>query len=358
MEKQEDEVGAVPTIEYEFTAIPTKLMMMLDNNCRSMLFTLIQLSSYYSESDGYFYRSNELLQLESSMSKNLVIATMDTLYMNGIVDIKSIGCGKGKKTNRIKINFNQFKKYEEIKIDTILNDPTKRIRTVDYKWNYSPSYLKVSKECEKTCEEKCEGMCEKVNTNIDNIKNKNNKENNNIINNIKENIIRKQEENNHDFVNASSYLVKDDADDVKKDTSIEEIPFINKAPNAICASVGADITSNNEESEQIPTCTKENSDTSTKRKEISITPTSDKECCMAKPTVSPIELLEEAKKQLQLAETFGELEDAFLKYKPQMKEFGGFYFKSLLNCQQECEKKFYHSSTEQYSGIGRLSFPI
>lgn len=42
----ENEIG------YQFNAIPLNLMACCDLNCRSMLWTLVQLSSYYADSDG------------------------------------------------------------------------------------------------------------------------------------------------------------------------------------------------------------------------------------------------------------------------------------------------------------------
>lgn len=80
--------------DYQFTAMPTNLMACMDLNCRSMLFTLIQLSSYYAKEDGWFFRTNEDLRIESQLSENLVRATLSTLYSIGIVDVKTVGKGK------------------------------------------------------------------------------------------------------------------------------------------------------------------------------------------------------------------------------------------------------------------------
>lgn len=135
MEKNEKQ------IEYQFTAIPTMLYLLLDNNCRSMLFTLIQLSTYYSNAEGYFYRSNEDLQSESNLSKNLVIATIDTLYINNIVEVKTIGKCKGKYTNLYKLNFEKIVEFDKLSIEDAKN-PSNKIETVAYKNNYQPQYIK------------------------------------------------------------------------------------------------------------------------------------------------------------------------------------------------------------------------
>lgn len=78
-------------INYQFTQVPTKLMILLDVNCRSMLFTLCQLASHYADKNGIFFRTNADLSAESRLSQKLVIATIDTLYTHGIVEIWSVG---------------------------------------------------------------------------------------------------------------------------------------------------------------------------------------------------------------------------------------------------------------------------
>lgn len=194
-------------IEYQFTAVPTTLFLLLDNNCRSMLFTLIQLSTMYSNSDRYFYRSNEDLQSQSNLSKNLVIATIDTLYINKIVDVKTVGKSKGKYTNEYKLNFDKIKEYDKLSIEDTKN-PSNKIAIVDYKNNYQPQYIKdyliENEEDNNECKEprkrtRKEARKEtrkrvrkeprkKVNTNIYNIDNIESLENKDNIDNIKDNI--------------------------------------------------------------------------------------------------------------------------------------------------------------------------
>ena len=77
-------------IDYQFTAVPTKLMILLDVNCRSMLFTLCQLSSNYADKEGKFLAKNLLLQplthyisMESSKYRALVRAMGSTLIILG-----------------------------------------------------------------------------------------------------------------------------------------------------------------------------------------------------------------------------------------------------------------------------------
>ncbi len=129
-------------VEYQFTQVPTKLMILLDVNCRSMLFTLCQLASHYAKEDGRFFRTNADLVLESRLSQKLVIATLDTLYTHGIVEIWSAGKGKGKQANYYRLNYARFKEFESLRMDELKN-PELQLPIVDYRAKgYSPSYLK------------------------------------------------------------------------------------------------------------------------------------------------------------------------------------------------------------------------
>lgn len=185
-------VDSTAKISYQFTAVPTKLMMLLDNNCRSMLFTLIQLSSCYANEDGYFFRSNSDLQTESNLSKNLVIVTIDTLYTNGLVDVKCGGNKCKKIANYYKLNFDKMLEYEKYSLEETKN-PDNKIMTLKYKnSDYVPSYKNTAKitaiETAKNTAKSEHQKPQKVNTNIDStnidiIENINNKESN-IYNNI------------------------------------------------------------------------------------------------------------------------------------------------------------------------------
>lgn len=180
-------------VEYQFTQVPTKLMILLDVNCRSMLFTLCQLSSHYTKEDGRFFRTNADLALESRLSQKLVIATLDTLYTHGIVEIWSVGKGKGKQANYYRLNYARFKEFESLNMDELKN-PELQLPMVDYRAKgYSPSYLKkntqnVSQEIPNDFP-RISQITNNINNieNIDNEDNINNKEiENSNINNIED----------------------------------------------------------------------------------------------------------------------------------------------------------------------------
>lgn len=73
----------------------------------------------------------------------MVIATIDTLYQNGLIEVWSAGKGKGKHANYYRLNYEKFKEYEQYSMDELKN-PSLKIQTVkEYNQKgYSPSYLK------------------------------------------------------------------------------------------------------------------------------------------------------------------------------------------------------------------------
>lgn len=121
--------------DYQFTKVPTKLFMCLDNNCRSMLFTLIQLSSMYAEEQGWFFRASADLEAETKLSRRVMDGTLDALLRHMIIDFVPQQQGAGvKQTSRIyKVNYETFLNYENLTIDDCLKNPKYQIVTSDYK---------------------------------------------------------------------------------------------------------------------------------------------------------------------------------------------------------------------------------
>lgn len=128
-------------IDYQFTAILTKLMMLLDVNCQSILFTLCQLARHYADENGRFFRTNADLSAESRLSQKFVRVTIDTLYTHGIVEIWSICKGKGKQANYYRLNCARCQEFESLNMDESRN-PDLQLPMVDYRAKgYSLSYL-------------------------------------------------------------------------------------------------------------------------------------------------------------------------------------------------------------------------
>lgn len=168
---------------YQFTQVPTNLFILLDNNCRSMLFTLIQLSSYYADEDGWFFRTYSDLEAESNLSQNLVKATLQTLFNHHIIEAKPTGQSKGSKPNYYKVNFSEFTKYDDISIEDAMKNPDLKIHTVDYKG--SCFKLNLVRDTVTTTVTNTVETTVKSDNNIDNIENVYNIKNINNIDNIK-----------------------------------------------------------------------------------------------------------------------------------------------------------------------------
>lgn len=168
---------------YQFTQVPTNLFILLDNNCRSMLFTLIQLTSYYAGEDGWFFRTYSDLEAESNLSQNLVKATLQTLFNHHIIEAKPTGQSKGNKPNYYKVNFGEFTKYEDISIEDAMKNPDLKIHTVDYKG--SCFKLNLVRDTVTTTVTDTVTTTVKSDNNIDNIENVYNIKNINNIDNIK-----------------------------------------------------------------------------------------------------------------------------------------------------------------------------
>lgn len=167
------------TINYQFTAIPTKLFYMCDTNCRNMLCVLIQLSDMYSDSEGWFERANLTLRTDTGFSENLVRATVDSLYRHGIVEVIC----NNKTSNRYRLNIDKFCEFEKYSMVEIHNNSELKITQTKYKNNFTPSYL-----TQQSGKELCKQNCKKVRTYIDNIENINNINNITVNNSIHESI--------------------------------------------------------------------------------------------------------------------------------------------------------------------------
>lgn len=129
-------------LKYQFTAMPVNLMCCLDNNCRSMLFTLLQLSSYYASEDGWFFRSNADLQAQSRLSDKMVRAVISTFYRIGILEVKTVGQSRGAFPNQFKLNASKFVEWEKLSLEDCIKNPSFAIPLDDYKQKgWKPSYL-------------------------------------------------------------------------------------------------------------------------------------------------------------------------------------------------------------------------
>lgn len=142
-------------IPYQFTAMPLNLAACMDVNCRSMLFTLLQLSSYYADEEGWFYRTNMDLQMQSRLSDKLVTEVISKFHRIGILEVQSVGQSKGKFPNRFRLNQHKFLEWEKNSLEECIKNPTLYIEKEDRKQKgWKPSYLTsktVSSEVTDNC---------------------------------------------------------------------------------------------------------------------------------------------------------------------------------------------------------------
>ena len=184
----------VQQIDYQFIQVPMNLFYLMDANCSKVLTTLVQMNSFYPKKDGYFECAYKTLELACGMSRPVIKASLAGLYLEGIVDVVSVGQGKGKNTNRYKVNVEKFKDYEKINLGIAIMTEDKPIHQAKYKGERFQVPW-VEKQSEKETEKQSE---KKVTTNIDNIPNIENKSN---IDNSKENNLSKDIENDFQKVN-------------------------------------------------------------------------------------------------------------------------------------------------------------
>ena len=140
-------------IPYQFAALPINLTACMDNNCRSMLFTLLQLSTYFENRkkeenkkwDGWFFRSNADLQAESRLSDKVVRAVISTFHRIGILEVNSVGQSRGAFPNYFRLNTSRFVEWEKMSLEDCVKNPNYAVKTDNYKqkgWN--PSYVFTS----------------------------------------------------------------------------------------------------------------------------------------------------------------------------------------------------------------------
>lgn len=228
------EVNNENKINYQFTAIPTNFIYILDNCCYKLFSLLIQEESYWKsinrlDSNGYFFQTVEEQMNVLNINRNEVNMTIESLYINNIIDVISEGCRGQRKTNRFKINWNKVIELSNINITEVIKTGIKIEKCPrGTKCTYSKVNTEVNTEVvTKVITEvntKVTTKCDTILYNTNNIDNKNNiynKEKENIIinNNIKEKEISKvQIEEKENLDNDINYIL----DELFEDSSANE----------------------------------------------------------------------------------------------------------------------------------------
>jgi hypothetical protein len=219
-------------LDYKWINTPLNLFYLMDANCTKVFITMIQMNSYYPKEDGYFECAYKTLELACGLSQNLIKASLAGLYLEGIIDVFSIGKGRGKHTNRYKVNVERFKSYEETPVGIAIMTEDKPIHQAKYKgtrfrvpW---PFYKDAQEYAQHTAQSIAQSTAQKVTTNIDNITNIENIDNTkeyNIINN-KEDMLVNVIEDKDTFYDDKERNVVMVIEEEKKECSDEELKTI------------------------------------------------------------------------------------------------------------------------------------
>lgn len=224
------EVNNENKINYQFTAIPTNFIYILDNCCFKLFSLLIQEESYWKsinrlDSNGYFYQKVEEQMNVLNINRNEANMTIEALYINNIIDVISEGGRGQRKTNRFKINWNKVIELSNINITEVIKTGIKIEKCPrGTKCTYSKVNTEVVTKVITEVNTKVTTKCDTILYNTNNIDNKNNiynKEKENIIinNNIKEKEISKvqieEKENLNNDINSI-------LDELFEDTSANE----------------------------------------------------------------------------------------------------------------------------------------
>ena len=185
MKTQMQNVEAVSTINYQFTAIPTIFIYLMDNDCFKLFSILLQKETYWNNksklNDGYFIKSISELSDELGLSNRKDVHTIiEALYVKNIIDV--VVEPRKYKTAKFKLNWEVINSYLNKSIYDVLEFEDKITKL---NRNSIITYTNNVTNIDTNIDTKC-------NTTIDNINNIENKDNiNNIKNNIDNNIINK-----------------------------------------------------------------------------------------------------------------------------------------------------------------------
>lgn len=213
-------------LNYNFIAVPTNLFFALDNNLRNALIVLLQLSSVFADSDGYFFRTNEDLQSDFKMGKNLTIAVLESLYQYGLLQVKSVGFTKknGKRqVNFFRVNTERFKDFEKFHIYTITKNEELHLETVDYKSkDFKVTYTASTVENQETTGNSPTSVPNNVSEEIPS--------------NEGENVLERQETPNLDFVELAAPTEDEKNDEIiptESDKDLEYLDFVLSSNNGV-----------------------------------------------------------------------------------------------------------------------------
>lgn len=107
----------IEQLNYQFIAVPKKLMIIMDNDCFKLISLLIDEYNYWKScnklENGYFYKSIEELQKILFMkNKQDVRLTIEALHINKLIDVKTVP----NHPHKFKVNWEKILEYDSIKL--------------------------------------------------------------------------------------------------------------------------------------------------------------------------------------------------------------------------------------------------
>ena len=107
-------VDAVSTINYQFTAIPTNFIYLMDNDCFKLFSILLQKETYWKNKgmlkDGYFIKSISELSEELNLKNRKDVHTIiEALYRKKLIAV--ITQPRKYNTAKFKLNWNKINEY-------------------------------------------------------------------------------------------------------------------------------------------------------------------------------------------------------------------------------------------------------
>ena len=123
MKTQMLNVDAVTTINYQFTAIPTNFIYLMDNDCFKLFSILLQKETYWNNkgklNNGYFIKSISELSDELGLSNRKDVHTIiEALYIRNIIDV--VVEARKYKTAKFKLNWDIINSYLDNSIYDLL----------------------------------------------------------------------------------------------------------------------------------------------------------------------------------------------------------------------------------------------
>ena len=226
------------TINYQFTAIPTNFIYLMDNDCFKLFAILLQKETYWNNKgmlkDGYFIKSiSELAEELNLKNRKDVHTIIEALHRKNIISIQVQP--RKYNTAKFKLNWNIINEYLNKSIYDLMEFEERIVKlnrneTITYTDNVTSNVTDNVTNYVTNNDTNNDTKCNTTINNINNINKIDNKENINNIDNIYNNIninkidnnIIKEKENN--FINK---ITKE------KERNIEFIPTTLEEDNNI-----------------------------------------------------------------------------------------------------------------------------